>query len=57
MASEVAHPRPVDGDSAGEIPERHAHRLDAIRHREEPLHVVIGDDESHDVFRQLALLS
>ena len=47
MLREVAHARPVDRDAVGEIAEGDPHRLDAVRHRQQPLHVVVGDDDGH----------
>ncbi len=47
MLREIAHARPVDGDAVGEIAERDPHRLDAVGHRQQPFHVIVGDDDGH----------
>jgi hypothetical protein len=57
MLGEIAHARPVDCDAVGKIPEGDAHGLDAIAHRQEPLDVVVGDDDGHVWLRSLAPFS
>jgi hypothetical protein len=47
MLGQVTHTRPIDGDAVGKVAEGDPHGLDAIAHRQEPLDVVVGNDDSH----------
>src|ERR1700749_810715 len=47
VPGEIAHARTVDSRAIGKVAESHAHRLDAIPHRQQTLHVVVGNDDGH----------
>jgi hypothetical protein len=47
MLGDVPNARTIDGTSRGKIAKRDAHRFDAILHRQQPLHVIVGDDDGH----------
>jgi hypothetical protein len=47
MSGKIAHARTVDGAAIGKVAEGHAHGLDAILHRQQTLHVVVGNDDRH----------
>ncbi len=47
MPGKIAHARAVDRCTISEIAEGNAHRLNAVPHRQQPFHILIGDDDRH----------